>query len=153
MLIDEKFFSKRVLLFNEDLANRTEVFEKISAELQSKGIVKESFKDAIENREKNYPTGLALNSGIGVAIPHTDPEHINENQVGFMSLKNPVKFRQMGSETEVVPVKLVFVLCLKEAHKQLTMLQELMELFGDNEIIKEFLLCSNESDFMKIIKK
>ncbi|WP_057879570.1 PTS sugar transporter subunit IIA [Companilactobacillus kimchiensis] len=151
MLIDEKFFSKKVLLFNKDLCNRNQVFAVISAELEKKGVVKKTFREAIEKREKNYPTGLALTSGIGVAIPHTDPEYINENQIGFMSLEKPVEFRQMGSDTEVVPVRLVFVLCLKEAHKQLDMLQNLMELFGKKEVINAFISCNNENDFIKII--
>lgn len=151
MLIDEKFFSKKILLFNKEVKDRNQVFDIVSDELEQKGVVKNTFRTAIEKREKNYPTGLSLSSGIGVAIPHTDSEHINENQIGFISLKNPVEFRQMGSDTEVVPVKLVFVLCLKEAHKQLSMLQNLMNLFGDEEIIKEFISCDNENDFIKII--
>lgn len=151
MLIDEAFFSKRVLLFNKDLKSRDQVFSLVSKKLKEKDVVKSSFEAAIEKREQNYPTGLNLGNGIGVAIPHTDPEHIIENQIAFVSLKNPVEFRQMGSETEVVPVKLVFVLCLKEAHKQLKMLQDLMQLFGNEEIIKGFLNCNNESDFINII--
>jgi len=153
MLIDEKFFSKRVLLFDKDLKSDNEVFDLLSDSLENKGVVKDTFRAAIKKREQNYPTGLALPSGIGVAIPHTDPEHVNENQIGFVLLKNPVNFRQMGSDTEIVPVKLVFVLCLKEAHKQLTMLQNLMGLFSNNEIINEFLSCKNESGFINIINK
>ncbi|WP_195701489.1 PTS sugar transporter subunit IIA [Companilactobacillus futsaii] len=151
MLINEDFFSKRVLLFNEDLNSRSQVFDLIAKRLRDKDVVKSTFEAAIEKREQNYPTGLNLGNGIGVAIPHTDPEHVNENQIAFISLKNPVEFRQMGSETEKVPVKLVFVLCLKEAHKQLKMLQDLMQLFGDEKIIKRFLDCKNESDFINII--
>lgn len=151
MLIDERFFSKKVLLFNEEVKDRDQVFDVMSDELEQKGVVKKSFRNAIEKREENYPTGLSLASGIGVAIPHTDPEYINENQIGFISLKNPVEFRQMGSETETVSVRLVFVLCLKEAHKQLSMLQNLMGLFGDEKVIKDFISCKNESDFIKII--
>jgi len=153
VLIDEKFFSKKVLLFDKDLKSDDEVFDLLSDSLENKGVVKNTFRAAIKKREKNYPTGLALSSGIGVAIPHTDPEHVNENQVGFVSLKTPVNFRQMGSDTEVVPVKLVFVLCLKDSHKQLTMLQNLMGLFGNDEIIKKFLSCKDESGFINIINK
>lgn len=153
MIIDEKFFSERVLLFDQDLKSSDEVFDMLSDNLEVKGVVKDSFRAAIKKREKNYPTGLTLASGIGVAIPHTDPEYVNENQVGFISLKNPVNFRQMGSDTEIVQVKLVFVLCLKEAHKQLAMLQSLMGLFSEEKIIKEFLSCKNESEFINIINQ
>lgn len=153
MLIDNKFFSKKVLLFDKDLKDKDEVLDLLSDVLESKGIVKDSFRDAIKKREENYPTGLALASGIGVAIPHTDSEHINENQVGFVSLKNPIDFKQMGSDTEIVSVKLVFVLCLKESHKQLDMLQNLMGLFSNDEIIEKFVLCKNKNEFINIINE
>lgn len=151
MKLDKKLFSEQVLLFHQDLKTQDEVFEDLNKKLLAKGVVNDEFLDAVKKREIKFPTGLQLESGFGVAIPHTDPQFVNENQIGFMSLDNPIQFRQMGSDTEKVQVKMVFILCLKEAHKQLDMLQKLMTLFGDSEQIEQLYKCKSPDEFLKII--
>ena len=151
MKLDTKLFSEQVLLFHQDLKTQDEVFEDLNKKLLAKGVVNDEFLDAVKKREIKFPTGLQLESGFGVAIPHTDPQFVNENQIGFMSLDNPIQFRQMGSDTEKVQVEMVFILCLKEAHKQLDMLQNLMTLFGDSEQIEQLYKCKSPDEFLKII--
>ena len=151
MKLDKKLFSEQVLLFHQDLKTQDEVFEDLNKILLAKGVVNDEFLDAVKKREIKFPTGLQLESGFGVAIPHTDPQFVNENQIGFMSLDNPIQFRQMGSDTEKVQVEMVFILCLKEAHKQLDMLQNLMTLFGDSEQIEQLYKCKSPDEFLKII--
>ena len=151
MKLDKKLFSEQVLLFHQDLKTQDEVFEDLNKKLLAKGVVNDEFLDAVKKREIKVPTGLQLESGFGVAIPHTDPQFVNENQIGFMSLDNPIQFRQMGSDTEKVQVEMVFILCLKEAHKQLDMLQNLMTLFGDSEQIEQLYKCKSPDEFLKII--
>ncbi len=68
-----------------------------------------------------------------------------------MSLNNPVQFRQMGSDTDKVQVEMIFILCLKNAHKQLDMLQNLMTLFGDDVEIKKLYECKTSDEFLNII--
>lgn len=151
MKLDKKLFSEQVLLFHQDLQTQDEVFEDLNKKLLAKGVVNDEFLDAVKKREIKFPTGLQLESGFGVAIPHTDPQFVNKNQIGFMSLDNPIQFRQMGSDTEKVQVKMVFILCLKEAHKQLDMLQNLMTLFGDSKQIEQLYKCKSPDEFLKII--
>lgn len=151
MKLDNKLFSDKVLIFHQDLKTQDEVFEDLNKKLLAKGIVNDEFLDAVKKREMKFPTGLQLESGFGVAIPHTDPQFVNEDQIGFMSLNNPIQFRQMGSETDKVQVKMIFILCLKEAHKQLDMLQNLMTLFGDSNQIEQLYKCKSPDEFLKII--
>jgi PTS system galactitol-specific IIA component len=151
MKLDKKLFSEQVLLFHQDLKTQDEVFEDLNKKLLAKGVVNDEFLDAVKKREIKFPTGLQQESGFGVAIPHTDPQFVNKNQIGFMSLDNPIQFRQMGSDTEKVQVKMVFILCLKEAHKQLDMLQNLMTLFGDSKQIEQLYKCKSPDEFLKII--
>ena len=151
MKLDKKLFSEQVLLFHQDLQTQDEVFEDLNKKLLAKGVVNDEFLDAVKKREIKFPTGLQLESGFGVAIPHTDPQFVNKNQIGFMSLDTPIQFRQMGSDTEKVQVKMVFILCLKEAHKQLDMLQNLMTLFGDSKQIEQLYKCKSPDEFLKII--
>lgn len=151
MKLDNKLFSDKVMIFHQDLKTQDEVFEDLNKKLLAKGVVNNEFLDAVKKREMKFPTGLQLESGFGVAIPHTDPQFVNEDQIGFMSLNNPIQFRQMGSETDKVQVKMIFILCLKEAHKQLDMLQNLMTLFGDSNQIEQLYKCKSPDEFLKII--
>lgn len=151
MRLDKKLFSKKIILFHQDIKDQDEIFEKLSKYLLEQDIVSKGFLKAVKKREKNFPTGLKLKSGFGVAIPHTDPKFVNRDQIGFMSLNNPIQFRQMGSETEIVEVRMVFILCLKEAHEQLDMLQNLMTLFGDDMKIKKLYECKSLNTFLTLI--
>ena len=88
-----------------------------------------------------------------VAIPHTDVEHVNKTQVGFMSLDNPVEFIEMGTEDKKIPVRMMFMLALKEAHQQLEMLTKLMDVFQNNELMEKFTKVDNFDDFYELIKE
>lgn len=151
MKLDKNLFSKKILLFHQDVKTQDDMFVELNKELLAKGIVNNGFLNAVEKREKDFPTGLQLESGFGVAIPHTDPQFVNEDQIGFMSLKDPIQFRQMGSETGKVQVKMIFILCLKEAHKQLDMLQNLMSLFGDATEVEKIYKCRSSNELLNLI--
>ena len=56
-----------------------------------------------------------------------------------MTLKEAVSFYQMGTNDVEVPVRVIFMLALKEAHSQLTMLQQLMEVLQDKDIMERIL--------------
>ena len=72
----------------------------------------------------------------GVAIPHTDVEHVNTPAVCIVRLKKPVDFVIMGDDTETVSVDCIFMLAMKEAHAQLTLLQNLMGILQDADALK-----------------
>jgi PTS system galactitol-specific IIA component len=88
-----------------------------------------------------------------VAIPHTDPEHVNRTQVGFMSLKEPVEFIEMGTDDKKIPVTMMFMLALKEAHQQLDMLMKLMDVFQNDELMEKFRNVDNYEDYYRLIEE
>jgi len=65
------------VLIDLEADTNTEVLEALSDCLLAEGMVKDTFRAAILQREADYCTGLAFEE-MGVAIPHTDPEHANE---------------------------------------------------------------------------
>ena len=71
---------------NQSFTTKEEALQKLSEELRKKQCVTDDFYQNIIRREEIFPTGLAIN-GMGVAIPHTDSQYVNESQVAFMSLK------------------------------------------------------------------
>lgn len=109
--------------------------EKLATFLHDKGLVKESYINAIMEREKVFSTGLPTGS-IGVAIPHTDVEHVNEAAVAIGILKDPVPFTVMASDDDKVDVKIMFMLAVKEPHAQIELLQTLMGVLADPELLQ-----------------
>lgn len=136
-----------LIFINESYKDCFEFLENISERLLSYGYVKESFKDAIIEREKIFPTGLPVEP-IGVAIPHCNSEHVNEAGIVLVKFKDDVKFTSMEGEGDV-NVKIAFVLLVKEKEKQVPLLQKLMEVISNSDILMKIY---NENDNEKLIK-
>lgn len=128
-------FDETLIIRNLEGENSSEVLASMAENLFKRGYVRESYASAVIAREKIFATGLPTN-GYGVAIPHTDIEHVYKSAISFAVLKNPVEFGIMGEETEKTPVKLVFMLAMHDSHSQLEMLQNLMGIFQDEEDLK-----------------
>lgn len=145
------FFDKEVILFDVDVKDKTDAETKLANHLRQAGVVTEQFKDAVLQRESNFPTGLQTET-IGVAIPHTDAYKVITPQIGFMRLKNPVTFNQMGDNAEI-SVSIIFMLALKKSDDQLTMLQKLMGLFQNKEAIDKLEKITSKDDFVTLMKE
>ncbi|MBM9464668.1 PTS sugar transporter subunit IIA [Aeromicrobium sp. YIM 150415] len=111
-------------------SSATDLLRSMAEELRERGTVKDSFADALLAREEKFPTGLPT-APIGVAIPHTDVEHVNESFVSVARLGRPVAFHQMGANEQTVEVSLVVMLALADSAAQLPMLQSLIGMFSD----------------------
>ena len=145
-------FDERIALFHRHADSRDEALKMLAEEFMRSGVAKDTFYEGILNREKVFATGLSLNK-MCVAIPHTDPEHVNRTQIGFMSLDAPVEFIEMGTEDKKIPVTMMFMLALKEAHQQLDMLMKLMDAFQNDELMEKFAAADNFDDYYSLIKE
>lgn len=125
---------KELVMIDLDSDSKDEALTVLGNQLFDKGFVNESFVESIIEREKTFPTGLPT-APFGVAIPHTDSDKVNEPQIAFASLEEPVKFSVMGNSDELIDVKVIFMLALKDPDDQLEMLQKLIGLFQDPETV------------------
>lgn len=148
--MSEIFFEESVILLDIESDSKEEVLELMGRNLVEKGLVKESFITAILERENQFPTGLPT-AGVSVAIPHTDVEHVNKKTISIGILKKQVNFGVMGDDSETTPVQIVFMLAIDEAHSQLKLLQNLMQIFQDEKILKYIVKETNKSRIKKII--
>jgi PTS system galactitol-specific IIA component len=96
--------------------------------------VKESFLPNVLAREAIMPTGLQTKAG-GVAIPHTDSEHVLRSGMAIGLLKSPVKFKNMANPSEEVDVHLVFLLAIAEKHAVVQVLAQLAEMFLNPDVL------------------
>lgn len=146
------FFDERVALFNVEAFSSKEVIKIAADELYRRGIVKENFFEHVMLREKKFPTGLATDK-YGIAIPHTDSKYVNRSQIEFVSLKSPVKFKNMGNASEDIEVTHVFMIAMSQPHEQAETLAKLMGLFLDEELMQRMYECSSKEEYESILKE
>lgn len=120
--------------------------------LYEKGVVKDSFKEALLLREKEYPTGLPLGE-INIAIPHAQHQHVNEQAIALAVLKNPVDFNSMEDRDEMISIKLVVCLAMCKDDTNVKILPELIKYFTNNENVKNILNCKTPVEIIDVIQK
>lgn len=148
----DMYFYPDLIFRDVDWRDRTELFDEISKVLEKKGFVYSDFHRAIVEREREYPTGIQTKS-IGVAIPHTDQEHIKKAFISIVRPKQPIEFLAMGdSSNGPVQAKLIFVLGVKKDGSQVIVLQKLMEIFSDENIIQKLLQAQNNQEVYDILR-
>lgn len=128
--------NKIVKLKANNLKNNKEVLSSLADYLIEEKMVKPSFKNAVLEREDSYPTGLQFD-GYGIALPHTDSEHVIKSQIAIMTLEKPVKFIEMASTDKEIDVKTIFMLVLKDSNQHIKILQKVMELLQDKEAMSK----------------
>lgn len=124
-----------LIKINLDVNDNEEVINELGTMLLKKGYVKDTYINAVIERERILPTGLDLGE-LGVAIPHTDSQHVNQANIAVGLLKNPIEFSRMVDPTKKIKVQLVFLLAIKNPEKQVELLGKLMAIFQDIELLK-----------------
>ncbi|WP_176215243.1 PTS sugar transporter subunit IIA [Cytobacillus gottheilii] len=145
-----ELFDLSLVFYDLEVKSKEEFLEKVSIELETKKYVKNSYKDAIKARELKYPTGLQTEI-IKVAIPHTDPEHVNKSVISIARLNKPVQFNEMGNHDQTVDVELVFTLALNDGKNHLGVIQRLIGLFSNGEVMKKLKKSDNKEDLLNVI--
>ncbi|CAM3175710.1 PTS system IIA component, Gat family [Lactobacillus bombicola] len=104
--------------------------------LKANGIYSQ-FSQACIKREKQFPTGLKLADGMGIAIPHGDSNLVKVSGISFVRLLKPVSFGLMEDAQQQIDCKFLFNLALAKGDEHLTILRKLMKLFQSKEFIQD----------------
>ncbi|RSL30553.1 PTS sugar transporter subunit IIA [Salibacterium salarium] len=145
--MSDLYLDETLILDDLDDTTNESVLRTLATNLYKKEFVKESYIQAIIDREEQFATGLPT-KGPSVAIPHTDKEHVIQKSLSVGILKKPVDFGIMGEEKETTSVDIVFMLAMDDEHSQLSMLQRLMKIFQDEE---QLLFLKNTKDKKKMV--
>ncbi|XKM13556.1 PTS sugar transporter subunit IIA [Orbaceae bacterium ac157xtp] len=144
------YFDQKLCFFHVDETDQEQILTMMANKMHEIGVVKNSYLNGILKREKEYPTGLLINE-FGFALPHTDSIHVNESQICFCSLKQPIIFNNMVDQNQKVPVRFIFMLAMKQPHEQLENLQNLIALFQSEKYVNELLDCRTVENFIRIL--
>lgn len=94
---------------------------------------------------------MQLNT-YNVAIPHTDPEHVIKPAIAIATLSKPVIFKNMANPLEEVNVSIVFMMALNEAHSQVEMLQQMVQLIQNDTLLEKIIEANGGDKIIDIIK-
>lgn len=149
MVIED--LQKDLILPKIPASSSDDVFKILGQRFIDGGYAKASYIDALESREKEFPTGIDM-GGYGVAIPHTETQHVIKNGVGIATLERPVTFMQMGAEDEALDVQLVFMLA-SASKSHIDLLQSLLAILQDKPVVDSIIAAQDSEEILNIINQ
>jgi len=132
--------------------DRNVLFSKITDQLIAKGVVEESYRQALVLREQDHPTAMQLET-MGVAIPHVDTEHVREERLVVVTCPEGIEFNQAEDPDLTMNVNVIFFLLLKEKDAHLEFLMKLINLFQKTSEMNALLGTTSVDDVMQILAK
>lgn len=126
--LEEYKLDPSLVLLSLAAQSKEEAITRLSHLLLERGYVRDSFAQAVLEREKVFATGLPT-VDVKVAIPHTDVEHVIRPALAVGVLKEPVEFQEMGSPENTIQAEIIFLLAMTDPQAQLSLLQKLVQLF------------------------
>ncbi len=141
-----------LIKINLDAATNKDAIKELGELMRKKDYVKQDYIEAVLKREETLPTGLNIGE-MCVAIPHTDPIHVNAAAVAVGRLNMPVKFHSMIDPSKELDVKVVFLLAVKDPQKQVELLTKLMALFQNVDVLKQIEAADNKETIAGIMEK
>lgn len=122
----------------------------IGSAMLSKGVVKDSYPQALLERESQYPTGIALD-GYSIAIPHCSADNAISPAIYLIRPSAPVQFDQ-ADDTGKVNAQLIIALIVTDPKEQLVLLKALFTNIQDSEFFYELMNAENESELASTFK-
>jgi PTS system galactitol-specific IIA component len=132
--LDHFQINQDLVIAQMEVKTAPEVITELSRLLFERGYVKSSYAKAAIEREKEFPTGLPT-QGCGTAIPHADIEHTIKPGIAVGTLKESVKFGQLGDASKQIDVSIVFLLSVTKPSAQVYLLQALVEVYKDQDLL------------------
>ena len=126
-----------LVVFGVDAKDAEDAIRQVGRHLLDKGFVKDTYIDAVAQREKEYPTGLQLKD-LAVAMPHTAGVHVNTPAVCVAKLAHPVTFAHMGDPDTKREAALLFMMAIHTPDAPLHTLQKVMGVFTNETAVARF---------------
>ena len=150
----DHFFSKD-LVFCLEADNQEQLFDQVATLLEEKKVVTDTYRSALIEREKMFPTGLDMEF-LGkdlpnVAIPHTDTIHNLTENVVVVRLPKPVTFHNMIAPDKEVEVSLLFFIINNSSSSQTNILAQLMDFFTGNGHLEALSKLTDPEDLYQYI--
>lgn len=140
------------IFLDKKLSTKKEIFEFMQDKLAAKGFVYDTYAEALEERERDNPTGLPT-VPFGIAIPHTDTRFVKKPCIIMIRLKTGVQFEQMGNPGNPVDARFVFGLCFTDGRRQVELLAGIIEMtqnLNDMNLLEQ---TQDRNKIMEVVEK
>ncbi|MDP2964773.1 MAG: PTS sugar transporter subunit IIA [Pelolinea sp.] len=145
LTIDEK-----LILVKEPVKDKEDIIRRLGGLLFSNGFVKDTYTQAVYDRELVYPTGLKARV-TGVAVPHTDTQHVNKPAVAIATLQDPIIFNGMGAPDTEISVDIVLMLAINDPKQVVNVLRKVIFVIEDDEALKKMLAATSKMEIKDIM--
>ncbi|PHP52917.1 PTS sugar transporter subunit IIA [Actinomyces ruminis] len=133
-----------------EVKDQEDFFDRIATELLRAGYIRESFREALVERERKYPTALPT-SPEAVAIPHSDVEHIIRPFIASVRLAKPIDWREMGNDDVIHPVRFIFVLGFVQEDRHVEVLQIMLQAFQDPAFMEQLSEAQTPDEYYRVL--
>lgn len=140
------------IVVNMEAGDRVEVIRRLGGLLFQHGYVKETYVQAVLDREVVFPTGLQTHL-LGMAIPHTDTEHVIKPALAIATLTNPVIFQAMGSPETEIPVTIVMMLAISDPKAVIPVLRSVLFILEKSEALKALTQATSELEIKEVMQE
>ncbi|WP_346683779.1 PTS sugar transporter subunit IIA [Anaerostipes butyraticus] len=146
-----QLFHENCIILNLEAKDKESAMQALYKTLYQAGKVKESFLKGVMDREKVFPTGLKIGD-FGIAIPHTDPEHVKEAGIAIATLKNPVEFECMDNPDTKIEAGIIFMLALENGHNHVEVISQIVKMFQNQAVLEALQKAETNQEVMGIVK-
>lgn len=144
-------FDQRLIFWNVDATDRTDLYKKIAQSLEDYGVVKSSYLTALSKREDEFPTGLKTQY-LPIALPHANPENVNKAFIAVVKTKKEIAMKQMGTNEQMETKNFFFLgIVLEKQDLQVKLLQRFMQLMNNQSFVEEFQKLANPIDVYQFL--
>ncbi|NGY90096.1 PTS sugar transporter subunit IIA [Bacillus megaterium] len=125
-----------------DFTHKEQLIDYLCHQLQSKGYVKEGFKQSVVQRENIASTSL----GNSVAIPHGEDQYVERSKIIIATCSNALDW-------EEGEVKIIFLLALKFGEQIVVkdILTDLYSIFDSENTLTRLTECTTAEEVMMLL--
>ena len=120
--------------------------------LEERGYVEKTFTEAVQAREREYPTGLRT-FPFSIAIPHADSVYTKREAVVVVRPEQPIHFREMATVDQYVDAELIFLLLLKKDNAHAEFLEVLLEMTQQEEFMIGIMQAQDAKEAFGLLEK
>jgi PTS system galactitol-specific IIA component len=151
-IVDSKLtLSGGLVYIFDEAVTKEDAIRTLASLLHVGGYVKDSFCAAVLAREEVFPTGLPTEP-VGVAIPHTDTEHVNKSALAVGILKQPVIFTEMGTDDGLVKVEIITMMAISDPNAVMPVLRDLAMVYQDPDFLSKLKAAEDQADILDLCK-
>lgn len=122
-------FSPDLIFYGTHADSPAALLAQLSDELTARDLIGDGWLDAMLERERRFPTGLAM-PAINIAVPHVDTIYVRKPYIALVAPAAPVRFEGMAGQ-DPVDATLIFNLGIANKSDQVGALQAVLDICMD----------------------